>query len=74
MADLAVAVAGVPGAWSSESLAEALRTQGASSSVVALDACVHDISRNEVYHEGRPLSGLDGLVVKKLGDTREPRV
>lgn len=74
MADLAVAVAGVPGAWSSESLAEALRTQGASSSVVALDACVHDISRNEVYHEGRPLSGLDGLVVKKLGDTRGPRV
>jgi ribosomal protein S6--L-glutamate ligase len=74
VAELVVAVAGIPGAWSSESLAEALRSQGASSSVIALDACVHDISRNEVYHEGRPLTKLDGLVVKKLGDTREPRV
>lgn len=62
-----VAVVGQPGAWSTERLASALRAEGAESSVVDLATCALAFPGARVYASGRPLDGLDGAVVKKIG-------
>ncbi|MCI0439085.1 MAG: ATP-grasp family protein [Chloroflexi bacterium] len=63
-----VAVAGIPGAWSSEALVEALRSRGADSFLVPLWECRHDIGSGRVEWRGRDLTRLDGMIVKKMGD------
>jgi len=63
-----VGVIGVPGAWSSERLAEALAHAGAESSIVDLAACALRLPGSTVYRGGCPLQ-LDAAVVKKIGDT-----
>jgi tetrahydromethanopterin:alpha-L-glutamate ligase len=67
---LRVGVVGVPGAWSTERLAEALVRAGAHSSVVDLGACALRLPGSAVYSGGRALA-LDAAVVKKIGDTAE---
>jgi ribosomal protein S6--L-glutamate ligase len=59
---------GVPGAWSSEALAQALRNLGAESSVVPLRECVHDLSSGKVHWRGKDLGMVQGVLVKKIGD------
>ncbi len=63
-----VGVAGVPGAWSSERMCEALRAEGMESFVFSLSDCVHDLNRGRVMLYDFDLSTLDGVVVKKLGE------
>lgn len=63
-----VAVIGQPGQWSTERLAEALRGAGADTVVVDLADCSLRLPDTRVHHRGRPLEGLDGAVVKKIGD------
>ncbi len=64
-----IAVAGIPGAWSSEALASALREQGASTFILTPGELSHDLSTGRVCSSSRgDLYGLDGLVVKKLGE------
>jgi ribosomal protein S6--L-glutamate ligase len=65
---LAVAVAGTPGAWSSEVLAEALRARGADSRVISTGDMVHDLETADVRCEGESLKELDAVVIKKAGD------
>ncbi|MHB8683097.1 MAG: ATP-grasp domain-containing protein [Dehalococcoidia bacterium] len=67
-----VAVAGIPGAWSSERLAEALRGEGVETHVFSLGEMSHDIAGGTVAWRGTPLRGLDAVVVKKLGDQASP--
>jgi ribosomal protein S6--L-glutamate ligase len=67
-----VGVAGIPGAWSSERIAESLRDTGAESFVFSLGDVTHDISRGRVCLGRRDLSTLDAIVVKKLGDQSAP--
>jgi len=62
-----VAVVGQPGAWSTERLVTALRAEGAESFVVDLAACTLEFPAARVCAGGRPLDGLDGAVVKKIG-------
>jgi tetrahydromethanopterin:alpha-L-glutamate ligase len=64
-----IAVVGEPGAWSTERLAAALRSAGADADVIDLGACSLRLPDRRLFHRGRPLEGLDGAVVKKLGDT-----
>jgi ribosomal protein S6--L-glutamate ligase len=64
-----IAVIGTPGAWSTERLADAVRRAGAEAAVVDLDACSVRPPDPRVFHRGEPLAGLDGAVVKKIGDT-----
>lgn len=63
-----VAVAGIPGAWSSELLAESLRNAGIESFVFSLGDIVHDLGAGTVTLHDEDLSRLDGVAVKKLGD------
>lgn len=64
-----VAVVGQPGAWSTERLAEALRARGVDVEIVDLGACSLRLPDPRLFHHGRPLEGLAGAVVKKVGDT-----
>lgn len=67
-----VAVAGIPGAWSTERLREALAACGADAITVDPAACAVDLIQGTVLFEGMDLGTLDGVVVKKLGVTTDP--
>ncbi|HEY7268503.1 MAG TPA: ATP-grasp family protein [Dehalococcoidia bacterium] len=69
---LKVAVAGVPGAWSSERMREALSEAGVESFVFSLGDCLHNLNSGEVTLDGASLADLDGLVVKKLAAQDDP--
>jgi ribosomal protein S6--L-glutamate ligase len=63
-----VAVAGTPGAWSSEALTEALRNRGAESRVISTSDFLHDLETGDVRYGGESLRSLDAIVIKKAGD------
>ncbi len=65
-----IAVIGRPGAWSTERLAEALRSAGAEAVVVDLAACALRLPEPGVWHGGRRLE-VEAAVVKKIGDTAD---
>ena len=62
-----VAVAGIPGAWSTELLATSLRAQGADAFTFSLADIVHDVTTGCVALNGEPLTALDAVAIKKLG-------
>ncbi len=72
MVRLRIPVAGVPGAWSSEALAAALREEGAESFVFPVEECSHDLGTDNVRWGDLPLGNVDGVAVKKLGDAASP--
>jgi ribosomal protein S6--L-glutamate ligase len=63
-----VAVAGIPGAWSTERMAESLRDCGLDAFVFSAGDLSHDLGTGTVQLDGRALGDLDAVVVKKLGD------
>jgi ribosomal protein S6--L-glutamate ligase len=67
-----IGVAGIPGAWSTERLASALRGEGANTVVFAMDEVSHDIGRGQVRRGDEELGELDAVVVKKIGDQLDP--
>jgi ribosomal protein S6--L-glutamate ligase len=69
---LHVAVAGIPGAWSSERMCEALRSAGVESFVFSLGEALHNLNSGAVTLNGASLSGLDGIVVKKFAAQDDP--
>jgi len=69
---LRVAVIGVPGAWSTERLRDALEACGADAITVDAAACAVDLTGGAVWCEDLDLGTLDGAVVKKLGGTTDP--
>jgi ribosomal protein S6--L-glutamate ligase len=68
-----VGVAGVPGAWSSERMCNALRDSGANAFVFSLGDCLHDLSTGRITRQRRDLAELDAIVVKKLAAQDDPR-
>jgi|AmaraimetFIIA100_FD_contig_71_1003076_length_2556_multi_5_in_0_out_0_2 ribosomal protein S6--L-glutamate ligase len=69
---LRVAVVGVPGAWSTERLRDALAASGADAITVDPAACAVDLTEGTITFEGLDLGTLDAVVVKKLGSTTDP--
>jgi ribosomal protein S6--L-glutamate ligase len=63
-----VAVAGIPGAWSSERMAEALRDSGLDAFVFSPGDLSHHIATGDVRVGAQTLTDIDAIVVKKLGD------
>jgi ribosomal protein S6--L-glutamate ligase len=53
-------------------MASSLRAQGIETSTFSAGDIVHDINAARVELRGEDLSGLDGIVVKKLGDQSSP--
>jgi len=66
-----IGVVGIPGAWSTERLAEAVRSEGAQAQILALEACALRLPDRRLFHEGEAVEGLDAAVVKKIGDTAD---
>jgi ribosomal protein S6--L-glutamate ligase len=64
-----IAVIGTRSAWSTEGLASALRFAGCAVPVMDLSLCTLRLPDPRLYHRGAPMEGLDGAVVKKIGDT-----
>jgi ribosomal protein S6--L-glutamate ligase len=61
-----VAVAGIPRAWSSERMSEALRERGVESFVFSLGDCLHDLASGRVTLGEQDLGEVDGVIIKKL--------
>ncbi len=64
-----IAVIGTRGAWSTEGLAAALRFAGCAVPVMDLSLCSLRLPDPRLHYRGVPVEGLDGAVVKKIGDT-----
>ncbi len=69
---LRIGVVGVPGQWSSETLADAMAARTGFRLLLDLGHVVFDCERGSVYDGNLDLSTLDGLVVKKIGATYNP--
>lgn len=69
-----IGVVGVPGAWSTEALADALERRTGFGMVVDLSEAVLDLSSGRVQHRGRSLNDLDGLIIKKVGARYGPEM
>lgn len=65
-------VAGIPGAWSTQKLAEAFQRKGVESPVLSLSECSFDIRSGRVLWRGHDLRDGTGVVVRKLGDPIDP--
>ncbi len=69
---LRVGVAGIPGAWSTEHLRQALEKCGCETLTFRASDCVVELPGGAVRHDGVDLGDLDAVVVKKLGATTDP--
>jgi ribosomal protein S6--L-glutamate ligase len=67
-----VAVIGVPGAWSTETLADALERRTGFRRVVEMRELAADLDRGTVTFRGDDLATLDGIVVKKIASAYTP--
>ena len=68
---LRVAVAGLPGAWSTDRLAQALHAADVETFTFRLADCSFSVPEGAVLLGDRDLGTLDGVVVKKLGRSGE---
>lgn len=72
MARPRIGVVGVPGKWSTETLADALGARSARCQVVSLDAAILDLAAGRLEVDGLDLGELDALVVKKISQEYSP--
>lgn len=66
-----VAVAGIPGAWSTERMEQALLRADVEAFTFRLADCTFSLAEGTVLLGERDLGMLDGVVVKKLGRSGE---
>jgi len=69
--NLKIGVIGVPGGWSTERLAGAVRETGAQAEILDLRECSMQLPDRRLFHRGRAVEGLAAVAVKKIGDTAE---
>lgn len=69
-----VGVVGVPGAWSSERLADAVAEQTGSRWLIDMSRCVLELTSGRVLNGELDLCELDGLIIKKLGVSHGPHL
>ena len=67
-----IAVVGIPGKWSTEALADALEEKTGFRLVVDMADVTADLAAGTVMAKGVDLTGLDGVVVKKITEIYSP--
>jgi ribosomal protein S6--L-glutamate ligase len=67
-----IAVVGIPGKWSTDTLADAVETRTGRRIVVDMGRVELDLARGRLLHEGSDLCSLDAIIVKKIGETYSP--
>ena len=66
MAELRIGVVGIPGKWSTETLADALERRTGFRLVIDMRRVELDLADRRLLFEGLDLCSLDGLIVKKI--------
>lgn len=72
IADLNIGVVGIPGKWSTDTLADAVETRTGRCSVVDMGRVELDLAGGRLLHGDIDLCKLDGLIVKKISATYSP--
>ena len=72
MADVRIGVVGIPGKWSTETLADALERRTGYRLVIDMGRVELDLAERRLVFEGHDLCGLDGLIVKKISAQYSP--
>lgn len=72
MADKKIGVIGIPGKWSTETLADALEERTGFRLVIDMAGVEADLAAGRVAWRGEDLCALDGLIVKKITETYDP--
>ena len=72
MKKMNIGVVGIPGAWSTERLAQAVEKRTGYRRIIDLDHVTLDLDSGRAWHNELDLSRLDALVVKKVGVDYSP--
>lgn len=72
MADINVAVVGLPGKWSTETLADAAENRTGNRLVVDMAEVAFDLAGHRLLYRGYDLCQLDALIVKKISREYSP--
>ena len=72
IADLNIGVVGIPGKWSTDTLADAVETRTGRRIVVDMGRVELDLAGSRLLHEDIDLCKLDGIIVKKISATYSP--
>ena len=72
MADLRIGVVGIPGKWSTETLADAVEQRTGFRLVIDMGQVELDLNNNQLLFQGQDLCRLDGLMVKKISAEYSP--
>ena len=72
MADLNIGVVGLPGKWSTETLADAVETRTGQRLVVDMSEVALDLTGHRLHYRGMDLCELDALIVKKISREYSP--
>lgn len=71
---LRIGVVGIPGKWSTESLADAIEQKTGFRLVIDIEKVVADLSVPNVMFQDNCLCELDGIIIKKISETYSPTV
>ena len=72
MADINIGVVGLPGKWSTETLADAVEYRTGKRLVIDMSEVVLDLHSHQLHYQGRDLCELDALIVKKISREYSP--
>jgi len=72
LTDLNIGVVGIPGKWSTDTLADAVETRTGRRIVVDMGGVELDLAAGRLLHGETDLCRLDGLIVKKISATYSP--
>jgi ribosomal protein S6--L-glutamate ligase len=72
MADLNIGVVGIPGKWSTDTLADTVATRTGRRIVIDMGRVELDLAEGRLLHGDIDLCMLDGLIVKKISTTYSP--
>ncbi len=72
MSKFKIAVVGIPGKWSTETLADAVEARTGFRLIVEMSQVVHDVTSNRLTVNGTDLCDLDAIIVKKISAQYSP--
>lgn len=72
MADINIGVVGLPGKWSTETLADAVENRTGKRLVIDMSEVALDLHTHQLHYQGRDLCELDALIVKKISREYSP--
>lgn len=72
MADIKIGVVGLPGKWSTETLADAVEVRTGTRLVVDMNKVALDLTASRLHYRGLDLCQFDALIVKKISREYNP--